>query len=446
MLGRLSRLALKGVCHVRPAGEMEMLSSKTLDPLRPSLPTVVRSTSRLDVRTYDPVSQRAAMSTAPSKVATTGVKGARRGRGWPKGVPSDELASAAVAPSAVDLPSNLKLAQSLRREDEEASPASSDAPGDPEPECTLAQGLTESLVHAKAKDMEVPVVSWEEGGQGGMRALDLEVFGVPIRRDVVHEVIRWQLAKRRAGNAKTKRLSEIRGSGRKVRPQKGTGMARAGHSRPPHWRGGYKPHGPRVRDWSHKLNKKVRKMGLRVALSARLKEGKLTVVDRLTCPTYSTSSVLRALKEKGVVGGLEGHRRVAADKETVTFILGDDQEEPEFIKSTSNVVGFRVLPARDQRVLLLPGVRLYLYLGTRLPWGCSGTTHIEDAGGPYHYPVSVTLPHCCIYTNHSQEGPCCRAPLSERKWVDTRRASEGTVGRARDCSSIKSKATPSITA
>lgn len=71
------------------------------------------------------------------------------------------------------------------------------------------------------------------------------------------------------GIVQTKRIGEIRGSGRKVRPQKGQGRARAGHSRPPHWRGGAKAHGPRVRDWSYKLNKKFKKLGLRVSKRER---------------------------------------------------------------------------------------------------------------------------------------------------------------------------------
>ncbi|CAN0547089.1 unnamed protein product, partial [Ectocarpus sp. 12 AP-2014] len=70
---------------------------------------------------------------------------------------------------------------------------------------------------------------------------------------------------RRLPNHQTKRIGEISGSGRKVRPQKGGGVARAGHSRPPHWRGGAKAHGPRRRDFSFKLNKKFVRLGLRVS-------------------------------------------------------------------------------------------------------------------------------------------------------------------------------------
>lgn len=70
-------------------------------------------------------------------------------------------------------------------------------------------------------------------------------------------MVKWQLACRRAGTGHSKGISEVSGSGAKHHPQKGTGRARAGHSRPPHWRGGAKAHGPKTRDWSYALNKNV---------------------------------------------------------------------------------------------------------------------------------------------------------------------------------------------
>lgn len=183
---------------------------------------------------------------------------------------------------------------------------------------------------------EVQVTSWEDGSVVGMRSLEPSVFGVPVRRDVVHDVIRWQLARRRSGNGNTKRIGEISGSGRKVRPQKGGGSARAGHSRPPHWRGGAKAHGPRTRDFSFKLNKKFVKLGLRVALSARLREGQLRVVDELKSEAFSTSAVINTLKERGLDGN-------------VTLIVGDNPQ-PEFVRSARNIVGVKVLQARGANV------------------------------------------------------------------------------------------------
>ncbi|CAM9737706.1 unnamed protein product, partial [Ectocarpus sp. 4 AP-2014] len=149
---------------------------------------------------------------------------------------------------------------------------------------------------AATNDLEVEVVAWADGAPVATVSLAPSVFGVPVRRDVVHEVVRWQLARRRKGNGQTKRIGEISGSGRKVRPQKGGGVARAGHSRPPHWRGGAKAHGPRRRDFSFKLNKKFVRLGLRVALSARLREGQLKVVDDLKSDGFRTSAMIKTIK------------------------------------------------------------------------------------------------------------------------------------------------------
>lgn len=102
------------------------------------------------------------------------------------------------------------------------------------------------------------------------------------------------MACRRRGTASSKRIGEVRGSGKKMRPQKGGGTARAGHKRPPHWRGGARAHGPKPRDWSYKLNKKERQLGLCVALSAKAAEGNLHVVD-------SVGQVLGALKSREVL-------------------------------------------------------------------------------------------------------------------------------------------------
>lgn len=115
--------------------------------------------------------------------------------------------------------------------------------------------------------------------------LSSSVFGCdPIRVDILHRCVVHQRNRkrgRRNAGARTKTISEVAGSGRKVRQQKGTGMARAGHRRPAHWRGGAKAHGPkgRVQNYETKLNKKVKKLGVRMALSQKVKEGNLVVVN-----------------------------------------------------------------------------------------------------------------------------------------------------------------------
>uniref|UniRef100_M4BFU0 Large ribosomal subunit protein uL4m n=1 Tax=Hyaloperonospora arabidopsidis (strain Emoy2) TaxID=559515 RepID=M4BFU0_HYAAE len=134
-------------------------------------------------------------------------------------------------------------------------------------------------------DLELKLLSLSEGDDAqedlGTITMDGDVFGAPDRVDILHRVVRWQLACRRAGTNKTKTRSEVSGSTRKPWKQKGSGRARVGDIRAPQWRGGYRVHGPVLRDFSYSLPKKVRAMGLRVALSTKLREGKLAVVDSL---------------------------------------------------------------------------------------------------------------------------------------------------------------------
>jgi len=106
-----------------------------------------------------------------------------------------------------------------------------------------------------------------------------EVFGLPVRRDILARVVNWQLAKRRAGTHKTKGISEISGTTRKPYRQKGTGRARQGSLRSPQFRGGARIFGPVVRSHAFGLQKKVRRLGLKTALSAKHSEGKLVVID-----------------------------------------------------------------------------------------------------------------------------------------------------------------------
>jgi large subunit ribosomal protein L4 len=106
-----------------------------------------------------------------------------------------------------------------------------------------------------------------------------EIFGLPIRRDILARVVNWQLARRQAGTHKTKGISEIRGTTKKPYKQKGTGRARQGSLRSPQFRGGARIFGPVVRSHAFDLQKKVRRLGLKIALSAKRGEGKLVVID-----------------------------------------------------------------------------------------------------------------------------------------------------------------------
>ena len=103
----------------------------------------------------------------------------------------------------------------------------------------------------------------------GQLELSDAIFGVPVKSHVLHEVVSYQLAKRRAGTAKTKGRSEVRGGGKKPWRQKGTGRARAGTSRSPIWRGGGTIHGPQPRDYEMRIPKKVRRQALKMASARR---------------------------------------------------------------------------------------------------------------------------------------------------------------------------------
>src|SRR5262252_8263718 len=123
--------------------------------------------------------------------------------------------------------------------------------------------------------------------------LSEDVFGLPVRPDILARVVNWQLAKRRAGTHKTKGISDISGTTKKPYRQKGTGRARQGSLRSPQFRGGAVIFGPVVRSHEFGLQKKVRKLGLKTALSAKQAEGKLVVIDQASI-TEAKTKVLRA--------------------------------------------------------------------------------------------------------------------------------------------------------
>jgi len=167
--------------------------------------------------------------------------------------------------------------------------------------------------------LHVPIVDFVSSSEIGSIHLSQSVFGQdPIRTDILHRVVVYQRNKKRGRRkAKAKGIHEVRGSTRKVRPQKGTGRARAGHARPPHWRGGAVAHPPRgsVQDYTTKLNKKVSVLGLKMALSQKLKEGNLLLVGTLAMPTFKTKVLARVLKKYNI-GGRHGTAALLLDHAT----------------------------------------------------------------------------------------------------------------------------------
>ena len=119
--------------------------------------------------------------------------------------------------------------------------------------------------------------------------LDKTIFGVEVKNEIIHRMVRYQLAKKRSGNHKTKGISEISGTTRKPFKQKGTGSARQGSRRSPQMRGGAVIFGPQVRSHAHKLPKRIRALALKMALSNKLKEGKLKLISDFKISKPKTS-------------------------------------------------------------------------------------------------------------------------------------------------------------
>lgn len=141
--------------------------------------------------------------------------------------------------------------------------------------------------------MELQVKTLEGGAAGSITVSD-EIFGLEPRTDLIHRVVRWQLAKRQAGTHKTLQRSEVSGTTKKFVRQKGSGGARHGNKKAPQFRGGGKAFGPVVRDHGHDLPKKVRALGLKHALSAKAKADSIIVVEDAKAAEAKT----KALKEK----------------------------------------------------------------------------------------------------------------------------------------------------
>jgi large subunit ribosomal protein L4 len=160
------------------------------------------------------------------------------------------------------------------------------------------------------------------------------LFGLEVKQHVLHDVVKMQLANRRAGTASTKTRSEVRGGGAKPWRQKGTGRARAGTRNSPIWRGGGTTFGPKPRDFSYKLPKKVRKLGLRMALSTRFSEENMVVLDAFNLEDIKTKKFLEVMKKLEIDNGL--------------IVVPETNENLE--KSSRNVHGFKVISTEGLNV------------------------------------------------------------------------------------------------
>jgi large subunit ribosomal protein L4 len=146
---------------------------------------------------------------------------------------------------------------------------------------------------------EVQVYDIEGNKKGGVQLQDY-YFGCEVNIPVMHMVVRHQLAAARSGTASTKTRSLVSGGGRKPWRQKGTGRARAGSTRSPLWRGGGTIHGPQPRDFDFKVNRKVRRLALRSALSARAEEERVMVLEDFTLSEPKTKLAAAIFQALGV--------------------------------------------------------------------------------------------------------------------------------------------------
>jgi len=207
---------------------------------------------------------------------------------------------------------------------------------------------------------------------GGELRLERLVFGAALRKDIIHEVIRYQRHKARQPK-KTKRIGEIAGSTKKPRPQKGTGTGQVGNRRNSAWKGGQKAHGPVLRDYSISLNRKMRAMGMMAALSAKLREGNLHVFDALTCSTSKTKDLRELLIKHGIYDSASSTSCLVVDADFHESFLLACRNLPlvkpmpqtkanvyDIVKSGKLVLSANALTALQSRVL-----EQYLYQGKR---------------------------------------------------------------------------------
>jgi large subunit ribosomal protein L4 len=161
----------------------------------------------------------------------------------------------------------------------------------------------------------------------GEIGLNQQIFNVEVKEHLLHDVVRMQLAARRAGNACTKTRVEVSGGGAKPWRQKGTGRARSGSRRSPIWRGGGVTFGPKPRDYSFKLNRKVKRQAIAMAMSARLQEGNLMVLDAFQMDAIKTKDFVNVMNLLQIDN----------------CIIVTDGNNESLYKSSRNANGYKVL-------------------------------------------------------------------------------------------------------
>ncbi|WP_316861779.1 50S ribosomal protein L4 [uncultured Cohaesibacter sp.] len=175
-----------------------------------------------------------------------------------------------------------------------------------------------------------------DGGDAGSVALSEDVFGLEPRADIMARMVRYQQMKKMAGTHKTKTRGEITGTTKKYLRQKGSGGARHGNKKVPQFRGGGRAMGPVVRDHAIELPKKIRALALKHALSSKVKNDNLIILDDVKADAPKTAAVKKQISGLGI--------------ESALIISGKDLDE-NFAKAARNIVGVDVLPVQGINVL-----------------------------------------------------------------------------------------------
>ena len=170
-----------------------------------------------------------------------------------------------------------------------------------------------------------------DAGKGGDIDLNDEIFGVEPRADILHRVVTWQLVNRRGPARAARERSEVNRTGKKFGRQKGGGTARHGDRRAPIFVGGGKAHGPRARVFTSSLNKKVRVLGLKMALSSKAKEGKIIVLDNLDVKEGKTKALQSQLGKLGLG--------------KTALVIDGDALNVSFAHASANLGSVNLLPA-----------------------------------------------------------------------------------------------------
>jgi large subunit ribosomal protein L4 len=178
--------------------------------------------------------------------------------------------------------------------------------------------------------MKISVQTLDAKKSGDIELAD-DVFGIEARADILHRVVTWQLEKRRATARPTRERADVARTGKKFGNQKGGGTARHGNRRAPNFIGGGKAHGARLRDFNPSLNKKIRALGLKMALSSKAAAGQIVVMDNLAVAEGKTKTLVASLAKLGFG--------------KTALVIDGDMVDNSFALASANLHGINVMPA-----------------------------------------------------------------------------------------------------